>query len=182
PFADAAALLWGDWGYYLIGAGAVISCFGALNGWTLCVGQVPMAASKDGLFPEVFSQQTKTGTPAKGIILSTILVSILVLMNYNQSLVSQFTFVILLSTLTAVLPYLLCSVVHLMMYLRKKEKPPLAPLNIAITIIAIVFAAWILVATGLETILWGCGLLVAGLPVYAWIRIKGPETLKQTKI
>ncbi len=178
PFADAAALLWGDWGYYLIGAGAVISCFGALNGWTLCVGQVPMAAAKDGLFPEVFGQQTQAGTPAKGIILSTILVSVLVLMNYNQSLVSQFTFVILLSTLTAVLPYLLCSLVHLMMFLRKKEKPPLAGINVAITVIAVVFAGWILVATGLETILWGCALLLAGLPVYAWIKNQGVRDIE----
>lgn len=170
PFADAAAMLWGDWGYYLIGFGAVISCFGALNGWTLCVGQVPMAAAKDGLFPKVFGQQTKTGTPAKGIILSTILVSALVLMNYNQSLVSQFTFVILLSTLTAVLPYLLCTLTHLMMVLRKKDKTSLAPVNIGITLVAVVFAAWILFATGLETILWGCALLLAGLPVYGWIK------------
>jgi len=39
PFADAATLLWGRWGYYLIGIGAIVSCFGALNGWTLCLGR-----------------------------------------------------------------------------------------------------------------------------------------------
>lgn len=170
PFADAAKILWGDWGYYIVGLGAVISCFGALNGWTLCVGQVPMAAAKDKLFPKSFGETSATGTPAKGIIISTVLVSILVLMNYNQSLVDQFTFVILLSTLTAVLPYLLCSLTHLKMFLRNPNKPPLAPLNIMTTFIAIIFSGWIIVATGLETNLWGCGLLLAGLPVYGWIK------------
>ena len=35
PFADAARILMGDWGYYLVAAGAVIACLGALNGWVL---------------------------------------------------------------------------------------------------------------------------------------------------
>ena len=39
--------MWGNWGYYLVGVGAIISCFGALNGWTLCLGQIPMAAARD---------------------------------------------------------------------------------------------------------------------------------------
>ncbi|MDF5827348.1 amino acid permease [Pseudomonas aeruginosa] len=56
PFADAARILMGDWGYYLVAAGAVIACLGALNGWVLLQGQIPVAPARDGLFPESLGQ------------------------------------------------------------------------------------------------------------------------------
>ena len=51
PFADAARALAGDRAAAAIALGAAISCFGALNGWILIVGQLPMAVAQDGLFP-----------------------------------------------------------------------------------------------------------------------------------
>ena len=56
PFADAAQKIWGNWASSLIAIGAVISCFGALNGWILLQGQIPMAAARDGLFPDSFKR------------------------------------------------------------------------------------------------------------------------------
>src|SRR5690606_8115411 len=41
PFADAARTLMGDTAARLVALGAAISCFGALNGWVLVVGQLP---------------------------------------------------------------------------------------------------------------------------------------------
>jgi amino acid transporter len=38
PFADAARVLWGGWAAYLFPAAAVISSFGASNGWILIAG------------------------------------------------------------------------------------------------------------------------------------------------
>ena len=54
PFADAAMINWGARASGLIAAGAAIACFGALNGWILLQGQIPMAAARDRLFPPVF--------------------------------------------------------------------------------------------------------------------------------
>lgn len=165
PFADAAAILWGDWAYYFIGGVAVISCFGALNGWTLCVGQVPMSAAQDGLFPKIFAEQSAKGVPAKGIIISSILVSILVLMNFNQNLVSQFTFMILLSTLASVFPYLVCSLVNFKMLIRD-NKIKFSVFKTVVAIIAFIFSLWIIANMGVTTIIWGSALLVLGIPFY----------------
>jgi len=52
PFADAAKIIWGSWGDYIIAATAMISCFGALNGWILMEGQFPQAVADDDLFPK----------------------------------------------------------------------------------------------------------------------------------
>jgi arginine:agmatine antiporter len=39
PFSDAARLLWGQWGAIAISAAVILSSIGALNGWTLLMGQ-----------------------------------------------------------------------------------------------------------------------------------------------
>ena len=168
PFADAAALLWGQWGYYLIGAGAIVSCFGALNGWTLCLGQIPMAAAKDELFPKLFAEESGSGTPAKGIIVSSVLVSLLVLMNASESLVDQFTYVILLATLAALLPYLLCSLARLMIAIKTRQ--PLSSLDVLVSLLAAAFSIWAIMGTGMKTIYWGGFLLILGLPVHVWVK------------
>ena len=167
PFAEAAAILWGPWGYNLIGLGAIVSCFGALNGWTLCLGQIPMAAAKDELFPRVFAKKSKFGTPAKGLVISSVLVSLLVLMNASESLVNQFTFVILLATLAALLPYLLCALARIFIAARSHQS--LSTLEISVCILAAIFSIWAITGTGLETIFWGSILFTAGLPIYVWV-------------
>jgi APA family basic amino acid/polyamine antiporter len=53
PFADAAGSVWGRAGATIVALGASISAFGALNGWVLLVGQLPLAVARDGLFPSV---------------------------------------------------------------------------------------------------------------------------------
>ncbi len=176
PFADAAAILWGDWGYYLIGGCAVVSCIGALNCWTLCLGQIPMAASKDRLFPKVFREQSKRKVPAKGIIISTLLVSVLVLMNFSRSLVDQFTLVILLSTFATVIPYLLCTLAHFSMSIKNRNPLGLTPFNAVITLIATLFSIWIIVNLGTETIVMGVILMIAGIPVYLFMKQKTKQT------
>ncbi len=170
PYADAAGVIFGSWAYFAVAAGAVIACFGALNGWTLCLGQIPMAAARDALFPEVFGRLSKRGTPATGIVLSSLLVSLLVLMNYSAGLVEQFTFVILLATLSALLPYLLCALARITLALRGGSRTALSRLDLMVAGIAVVFSAWAIVGTGVEAIGWGGLLLLLGLPVFGWMR------------
>lgn len=167
PFADAASILWGDWGGSLIALGAIIACFGALNGWTLCMGQIPMAAAKDGLFPKSFGMESTHGTPVVAISVSTVLVTLLVLLNYSESLVEQFTFVILLSTFTALLPYFLCALARLTIAI--KIGTPLTVLDVIVCLLGAVFALWTMMGTGMETVYWGLMLILVGLIVYVWI-------------
>ena len=101
PFAAAAASIFGGtWGK-VIAAVALISTFGCLNGWILIQGRVPFAAARNGLFPRQFAKlHGRRGTPVFGLVVSSVLITGLVMMNYTRSLVDQFTFVILLATLT----------------------------------------------------------------------------------
>ena len=66
----------------------MISTFGALNGWILLQGRVPLAAAEDGLFPgRVREGARQAATPVFGLVVSSVLVTALMLMNYTKGLV-----------------------------------------------------------------------------------------------
>jgi APA family basic amino acid/polyamine antiporter len=169
PFADAAASIWGEEARYLVAGGAVISTFGALNGWILVQGQMPMAAARDHLFPRLFARENKNGTPAIGIIISSVLVSVLMSMNFSNSLADTYTFVILLSTLTVLVPYLF-SIVSFVMMDTKKYGMRWGKMTVAF--LAFLYSMWAVIGSGEEIVYWGFILLMAGLRFYAWNQIK----------
>jgi APA family basic amino acid/polyamine antiporter len=177
PFADAAQKIWGSWASGLIAAGASIACFGALNGWILLQGQLPMAASRDKLFPSVFKKVSGKGIPVAGLVIASLLASILVGINYTGGLVKMFSFIIMLSTLSCLLPYLFSSLTEVMLYLRKKRTYSRKRLLAASLISIPAFLYSLCAITGLEyeVFLWGAILLTAGVPVYAYMKFRPPE-------
>jgi APA family basic amino acid/polyamine antiporter len=79
PFADAAARMFGPWAGQAVAAGAAIATFGALAGWVLMQGQIPMAAARDGLLPAPLARLNRRGAPAIGLVVSSVLVTLLLL-------------------------------------------------------------------------------------------------------
>lgn len=168
PFADAGRALGGGWLAALVGAGAAISCFGALNGWVLVAGQLPLAVARDGLFPRLFARVSASGTPVAGMVLAAILSSTLIAMNYTRGLVDLFTFIILLATLATLVPYAFCALA--VFVLKSPQAGRALPLGAAIVAaLAFGYAFWAIGGAGKDTVYWGFLLLVAGLPVYVWI-------------
>src|SRR3954471_11942740 len=96
----------GTWAGYLVALAVVVSGFGALNGWTMICAEMPLAAAKDGLFPEAFGKLNKSGVPAFGIISSTVLASIFMVMSYAGSAgITVFNTLVYMSGITAAIPY-----------------------------------------------------------------------------
>jgi APA family basic amino acid/polyamine antiporter len=171
PFADAARVIGGDRAAALVAIGAAISCFGALNGWVLIVGQLPLAVARDGLFPSLFTRLTRRGTPAAGMILSGILSTALIAMNYSRGLVALFTFIILLATLSTLVPYFMCSAAGLLMSLgRLRFRDAASATGAAVAAAALAYSIVAIIGAGREVMSWGAFLLAAGLPVYFWMR------------
>jgi APA family basic amino acid/polyamine antiporter len=168
PYADAARSVWGSWGRYLLGAGAAISCFGALNGWVLLSGQLPRAAALDGLLPRAFANLSGRGTPVFGLVVSSLIATALIAMNYTRGLVGAFTFLILLATLATLIPYVFSSMTDLLFAMRSHATASLLDVLRPATIAALAFAysLWAVVGSGRDTVYWGFLLLLAGLPVY----------------
>ncbi len=168
PYADAAGVLIGPWAAPLIALGAAISCFGALNGWILVVGQLPMAVAHDGLFPRVFATLSRRGTPARGMLIAAILASSLISMNYTRSLVQLFTFIILLATLSTLIPYAFCSLAGFMLAGQSRTMR-MTRAATGIAVLAFAYSIYAIAGAGSEVISAGFLLLMCGLPVYVWV-------------
>lgn len=173
PLALAAERLWGPVGGFAIAAGAIVSTFGTLNGFTLLSGQVPYGAARDGAFPAFFAETSEAGTPVNALIVSSLLSSVLIAMNLSRELVEQFTFIILIATLTSLVPYIFCALVELVLYATDpvRYRPPesLAGL-LVLAAIAFVFSIGAIYGAGAQVVFWGFLLLMSGLPVFVWIK------------
>ena len=174
PFADAANVIFGGtWGGKAIAVVAMISTFGALNGWTLLQGRVPLAAAEDGLFPRRFARvHGRSNTPVFGLVVSSLLVTALLLVYVRSSLVDTFYNVILLATLTTLVPYAYSAAAEL--YLLFKERSLFSGSRLArdatVSTLAFAYSAWAIWGAGEKTIAWGFMLLLAGIPVYIWLK------------
>ena len=169
PFADAAILIWGNGAQYWVSAGVAIAAFGALNGFILIQGQIPYAIAKDKLFPSIFAKQNKNGVPAIGIIISSVFVSIFMCMNYTKGLVAQFKFLILLSTLTVLIPYLFSTAAYIILRLQQAFKSKMSFVwAILLASTAFLFSLWMIVGSGQETVYWGFLLSMSSVPVFVW--------------
>ena len=176
PFADAAAKIWGETARQWIALGAIISTFGALNGWILLQGQVPLAMAKDKLFPSLFRKENSKGAPIFGIVISSILLSVLMSMNFSKSLVEQFKFMILLSTLTVLIPYLF-SAASFFIILKKQNLilPKDRIVKLVVAFFAFAFSLWAVVGSGQEVVYWGFILLMLGVPVFIFMKYNAVE-------
>jgi len=172
PFVDLATHFWGASAGKVLAVFAAISGFGALNGWILLQGELPNVMAKNGVFPRIFAQDSARFTPVFALLFSSGLVSILILMNYQKSMVSVFTFMILLSTTACLVLYLLCSLALLRLQWTGQmptQRGRIVPLAI-VGVIATIFSLWAIVGAGFEAVGWGAVLLALGAPVYFLVR------------
>jgi basic amino acid/polyamine antiporter, APA family len=177
PFVDLATQYWGNNAGKLLAVFAAISGFGALNGWILLQGELPNAMAKSGVFPKIFARESPRRTPTFALFFSSGLVTLLILANYQKSMVSIFTFMILLSTTACLVLYALCSLALLRLQWTGQlqngrfgaPRGGTIPLAI-VAVIAAAYSLWAIVGAGAEAVLWGAALLALGVPLYFLVR------------
>ncbi|MDF1602035.1 amino acid permease [Nocardioides sp. YIM 152315] len=176
PFTDSADALFGAaWAGKTVGAAAVISGFGALVGWTLIVAEMPRAAARDGLFPDVFLVERR-GVPAFGILTSTVLASLLTVVSYT-SFDEVFTTVVLLSVLTSVIPYLFSAAaqVYWLATIGRLDQRWRLARDLTVGLAALVFSFWALQGSGAEAVYYGTFAVFLGVPAYVWHKSRRRE-------
>jgi basic amino acid/polyamine antiporter, APA family len=179
PFSTAlntmfGGTVWGD----VIAAVVIISGIGALNGWTLVTAEVPSAAAQDGVFPERFGRLNRRGSPAFGVITSTALASLAIVINYlGSSGQTVFTTLVLMTGITAAIPYAFSALAQIKWRLadRKQLEGARFIRDMVVAVLAVVFSAFFIYYsrdTGHSFwVYWGpfllsAGALVLGIPVY----------------
>jgi len=173
PFADAAGAIWGEWAAILISLAAIISSIGALNGWTLMMSQVPMAAARDGAMPSVFAHLSKRGVPARGIMISVSLATGLMLLQFTgtNALVAFYEMIVNLSTDAAMIPYVFCCCVEAILFI--KRKPVSRALRVGpfmpVALVALVFSLSTIYGAGASAGMWSLILIMLTAPVWIFL-------------
>ena len=172
PFADAMKIMTGDTGSLIVAGGVAMSAFGALNGWILIQSQIARAISLDGLFPRVFQINNSRGVPVWGLVIGSLLSSVLMLMNYSDGLVAQFKFVILLSTICTLVPYLFSVASYVGISLERRLQGKQKIRVYILGGLAFAFSIWAVYGAGEEAVFLGFILLMLGTPFYVWLKWK----------
>ena len=179
PFSDAAnSIFGGTWAGNVMALLVVISGLGALNGWTMICAEMPLAAAKDGIFPERFKRLSSNGVPAFGIVVSASLASIAMAVNYvGSGGATAFTTLVLMTGITAAIPYAFSALAQIKWRLADKRQmsTPHVVRDVTVAVVALIFSILFIVYsrnTGhsfwvywAPFILAGVA-LVLGIPVY----------------
>ena len=173
PFTDAVNnIVGGQWAGDVMAVAAIISGLGALNGWTLICAEMPYAAARDGLFPAAFARtRGRGGIPAFGIVAATVLASAITVVSYTR-FTNVFTEIVLLSVLTAVIPYLFSAAAQLYWLLVRGQavlSPRRFARDVTVTVLALAFSYWSIQGSGYQTVYYGLFAILLGLPVYIWL-------------
>ncbi|MEU4159068.1 amino acid permease [Actinoplanes sp. NPDC026670] len=164
----------GSWAGDLVAIAVIVSGFGALNGWTMICAEMPLAAAKDGLFPQLFGRLSKRGVPAAGIVASSIFATVAMVVSYaGTSGATVFNTLVLMSGITAAIPYAFSALAKL----KWRREGGVADLIIAV--VALIFSIlfiWYSRNSGDDWfVVWGPFLMAGaagliGIPVYASMR------------
>jgi len=168
PYADAIGIVLGDYGKIIIAIFAIISGVGCLNGWTLLQIEIPKNLSEKRLLGTFFSETNSNGVPYKGVIASTIIVCILIGINYSKDLSNLFTYLILTSTFCTLILYFFISLSEIIIVFQKKKNFSSNYKSLLSGITAFMFSIWIIVGVGYESIISGVILLSLSLPIYIY--------------
>ncbi len=159
PFATFIERFWSAGPAMLVAVFAIVSCVGALNGWTLIQGELVRTMAAQGLLPRWFGWTNRQGAAGRALVVSALACSVLALMNASGTLKALFEFLLLLATSASLWFYLAVALAAL----RLRIARPLAALGVVFAL-ATLWGAGV-VASGLSLVL-----MVAGLPLYLWAR------------
>ena len=171
PLIDILSNILGGSVGKILAIAVVVCILGTTIGWILSTARVSYAAGVDGVFPKFFGKlDNKHGTPINSLIIGSVLVNILIIMNYQKSMVSAFTFITILATLSFLPVYLLTSAAEMMLMFKGNSdfnfkifiKKSLVPL------IAFIYALWTIYGSGAGTVMWGFILMLIGIPFYIY--------------
>ncbi|MEY2926346.1 MAG: hypothetical protein RL367_823 [Pseudomonadota bacterium] len=163
PFAVFVETYWAHGPAMLVALFAAVSAIGALNGWALMQGVLPAAMARRGLLPGWLGQETKTGVPARALVIASLISSVFILINADKSTGKLFEFMAVLSTSATLWLYVACAAAAL----RFRIAIPVAGLGL-------VYAIWTIWGADLKTSAMSFVLMIAGLPLYWLARRSAP--------
>ncbi|MCI7301585.1 basic amino acid/polyamine antiporter [Ihubacter massiliensis] len=174
----------GDWGAMLVNIAVIISIAGALFTYTiLCVDSAYAPASK-GCFPKFFARLNRRGAPVTSLLLSTVVIQIFLVIIYFNAATYQVCYA--LSTSMIMFPYFLSGLYCLKITIKGETLtgPMESGTKASVWIFAVigaVYGAWMLYASGWQSVLASAVLFGPGILLYLYTqKQKGVKVLPKT--
>ncbi len=164
PYAIATQIIFGQGWDFIIAALAFVACIGTLNAWILTSGQIAFEASKDGLFPPIFSKTNKLGAPSASLMITLIISIFLLVLTLTPNILEQMNMIIDLSVMTFLLVYLISAAALIKIIVQEKLKK--SRIYLAISILGGLFCVWVLVFDSLFHLSLCSLFVISGIPVY----------------
>lgn len=150
----------------------VVSGLGALNGWTLLVGEMTRTMADNGVLPAFLSRNNRRGAPVLALVITGLLASAMILMNYSKSLVNGFTVLSQVVTAANLPLYLCCSIALAVLWKRGRRLDDKGMRGLLlIAALGTAYAIFAFIGMGHEAFLMALVLAAAGLPLYVFMRV-----------
>jgi APA family basic amino acid/polyamine antiporter len=158
PFALFVGQFWGSGASLLVALFAAIAAIGALNGWVLIQGEVPLGLVRAGMLPPWIGRTNDRDVPVGALLVSSGLASLLVMANADSSASGAVEVIVLLTTAATLWLYVgACASAWVM----NVARPTAA--------IGLVFALWVIWGAGWKATEYGLFLMIPAIPLY-WLR------------
>jgi basic amino acid/polyamine antiporter, APA family len=157
PFADAIAPLLGNAAGMLVAIIAAVSAFGTANSLLLMASETARTMGEAGDLPPLFARANKAGAPAGSLIACSAGSALIVLASTSKNFVSVYVFITLVSTVLALVLYIVCAVAALKLKVGGKWT--------LIVAIGVPYSVAMFAGSGLNVLLWAGAIAIAGLPV-----------------
>jgi APA family basic amino acid/polyamine antiporter len=167
--AQAGEVLFGPAGGIVFAAIVIVCVLGSLAAFIMSAPRVYYAMARDGLFLKSVSRiHPRFGTPARAILVQGVIASILVALGTFEQIIAYFFFVAVL--------FLGLTVAGLFIIRRKPQQAESIILTVGYPFTPIAFLVLqgimliLLASHSLREAALGCAVVLAGWPVYSWIR------------
>lgn len=157
----------GAWGAVMVNAGVIISVLSSWLVWMIMLGQMPLFAARDGIFPKAFADTNKKGAPTWALIWTAIIIqALLVLCHFTSG--NAWNTMISITSVMAMPCYLLCCL-FLWKIAAKEEWPKIKFSKgnaIATGVIGTIFGLFLVYSAGLNYLMIAAVVYAIGIPLF----------------
>lgn len=157
----------GTWGAVMVNAGVIISVLSSWLVWMIMLGQMPLFAARDGIFPKAFSKTNGKNAPTWALIWTAIIIqALLVLCHFTSG--NAWNTMISITSVMAMPCYLLCCL-FLWKIAIKEEWPKIkfSKTNAIVTgVIGTIFGLFLVYSAGLNYLMIAAVLYAVGIPLF----------------
>ena len=152
----------------LVALFAAIAALGAINGFVLLQGELPLSLVRSRLLPAWLGAENAREAPYRIHILSSALATILILLNYSRGLADLFQFMVLVTTSVTIIFYVAGALAALKLAATGGIDTSRA--FVATALAGLIYSLWALYGAGIEASLWSIGMTLVGVPLYLVMR------------